>query len=165
MKKIKAYYATGLFSESDRMYNSYVVSQIRERIDNLDIYLPQENTDINDKSKHADGQMIAYADYKRLDNANILLVNLYGLETGQGRCLEMGYAYAKGIPIIGLWTDNRQQGADVKEKIEALKEIGENQFAYINLMVTGTIKANGKLVNNVDDFVDAIEEEVNRYDG
>ena len=144
------------------MYNSYVVSQIRERIDNLDIYLPQENTDINDKSKHADGQMIASADYKRLDNANILLVNLDGLETGQGRCLEMGYAYAKGIPIIGLWTDNRQQGADVKEKIEALKEIGENQFAYINLMLVGAIKLNGAIYNNVDEFVQAIETELKK---
>ena len=153
----KVYYASGLFSEADRDFNAKVAKQIRQSVKGIDIYLPQENMSINDKSKYADSKMIAKADFENLDNSDLIIVNLDGLETGQGRCLEMGYAYAKGIPIIGLWTDNRQQGADVKEKIEALKEIGESQFAYINLMLVGAIKLNGAIYNNVDDFVQAIE--------
>ena len=153
----KVYYASGLFSEADRDFNAKVVKRIRQAIEDVDIYLPQENMSINDKSKYADSQMIARADFENLDNSDLIIVNLDGIEYAQGRCVEVGYAVAKGIPIIGLWTDNRQQGANVKEKVDALSEIGESQFAYINLMLVGAIKLNGAIYNNVNEFVRAIE--------
>lgn len=154
----KIYFASGLFSEADRMYNAHVVSKLREALDNdVEIYLPQENTDINDKSKYADSTMIAEADFKHLDESDLIVATLDGIEYAQGRCVEIGYAYAKGIPVIGLWTDSRQQGADVQEKLDALQDIGESQFAYINLMLIGAIKLNGTVVNSVDGLVNEVD--------
>lgn len=156
---MKAYLASGIFSEMERDYNEKVAKKIRARFPEIDLYLPQENTDINDKSKFADSIQIATADNERLDACDFLFVILDGIESGQGRCAEIGYAAGKGIPVFGLWTDSRQEGTDNAEKIAILQnDIAENQFAYINLYVIGLIKANGKVANNVDELLDAIEE-------
>ena len=46
-----------------------------------------------------------------------------------GVASEIGVAYAKGIPVV---TDS-QQGADNHQKLDALNEVAENQFHYLNL--------------------------------
>lgn len=59
MDKIKVYLAGGMFCEADRMYNAYLAERIRERFgDRIDLYVPQENQSINDKTKCADSHAI-----------------------------------------------------------------------------------------------------------
>ncbi|MCI5775709.1 MAG: nucleoside 2-deoxyribosyltransferase [Aerococcus sp.] len=154
---MKAYLASGIFSDMERDYNEKLAKQIRERFPDLDLYLPQENKEINDKSQFADAVQIATADNERLDACDFLFVVLDGIESGQGRCAEIGYAAGKDIPIFGLWTDSRQEGTDNADKIAILQnDIAESQFAYINLYVIGLIKNNGKVANNVPELLDAI---------
>ena len=58
-EKIKAYLAGSMFCEADRMYNAYLAERIRERVgDKIDLYVPQENLSINDKTKCADSHAI-----------------------------------------------------------------------------------------------------------
>ena len=59
-KKLNVYLAGGMFSEADRMYNAYLAQKIRERFsaDQIDLYVPQENLSINDKTKCADSRAI-----------------------------------------------------------------------------------------------------------
>ncbi len=45
----KIYFAD-LFSQADLRYNAYLVEQIRQLDKIIDLYLPQENAAINDKS-------------------------------------------------------------------------------------------------------------------
>jgi hypothetical protein len=40
----------------------------------------------------------------------LVLVLLEGTDADSGSCFEMGYAYAKGLPIVGLRTDFRGSG-------------------------------------------------------
>ena len=155
-KEYKMYFANSLFNEADRDYNIKVVNMIKERFgDVLDLYVPQLNDSINDKSNFADAQMIADADYVELCNSDFLLAIIDSQDVGVG--LEIGIMYEQGKQIVGLYTDVRQFGADNQDKLEALKSIGQNQFSYSNLMQTGLIMNNGFLVNNTDDLLDSIQ--------
>lgn len=155
-KEYKMYFANSLFTEADRDYNIKVVNMIKERFgDVLDLYVPQLNDSINDKSTFADAQMIADADYEELTKSDFLLAIIDSHDVGVG--LEIGIMYEQGKQIVGLYTDVRQFGADNPDKLEALKSIGQNQFSYVNLMATGLILNNGYLVNNTDDLLDSIQ--------
>lgn len=53
MKK-KAYFASPLFSEMELLYNEQLVKKIRTNYPELEIYVPQEQMEINDKNAYAD---------------------------------------------------------------------------------------------------------------
>uniref|UniRef100_UPI00403F825C nucleoside 2-deoxyribosyltransferase n=1 Tax=Candidatus Enterococcus willemsii TaxID=1857215 RepID=UPI00403F825C len=155
------YFAAPMFAKSDLLYNAYLVNQLREKYPEVSIYLPQENEAINDKTAYADSQMIALADTEKVLESQLMIALLDGITIDAGVASEIGVAYAKNIPILGLYTDTRQQGADNQKKIEALQTIGENQFHYLNLYTTGLIKLNGtiyaseeELLTGVSAFID-----------
>lgn len=150
------YFASPLFSNMELRYNAWVVEQIRAEYPKLNVYLPQEQGDINDKSQYASSLMIAKADTDALLQSQVLIAVLDGLIIDPGVASEIGVAFQAGIPIIGLYTDSRQQGADVPEKIAALNDIAESQFSYVNLYTTGLIKCNGEIVNNEASLIQTI---------
>lgn len=153
----KVYFASPLFSNMELRYNAWVVEMIRSKYDNVDVYLPQEQGDINDKSQYANSLMIAKADTDALLDSKVLIAVLDGLIIDPGVASEIGVAYQAGIPIIGLYTDSRQQGYDVKEKIAALAQIAESQFSYVNLYTAGLIKLNGSIVDTEEKLLDALD--------
>lgn len=153
---MKIYFAAPLFAKSDQLYNKTLVEQIRQRYPHTQVYLPQENESINDKSAYADSQMIALADTEKVLESDLLIALLDGLTIDAGVASEIGVAYTKGIPILGLYTDNRQQGADNQQKIGALQTIAENQFHYLNLYTVGLIKLNGAIYGSEDALLSAI---------
>jgi len=110
--------------------------------------LPQENAAINDKSAYADSTMIALADTEKVLTSDLMIACLDGLTIDAGVASEIGVAYAKGIPVIGLYTDSRQQGADNQQKLTALQTVAENQFHYVNLYTVGLIKLNGEIFSS-----------------
>lgn len=154
MKQI--YFASPLFSEMELRFNAYAVDKIRETYPNLNVFLPQEQGDINDKSQYADSKMIAKLDTDAVLASYLLIAVLDGLTIDPGVASEIGIAYAKGIPILGLFTDPRTQGADHPEKIKALNEVCESQFPYVNLYTVGLIKLNGEIVTSVETLLSSI---------
>lgn len=150
---VKVYLANGLFSEADRMYNIYLAEKIAVCLsEEIELYVPQFNEAINDKNSFANSMDIALADVNELKNSDILVAVIDGNDNGVSN--EIGIAYALGIPIIGLYTDVRQQGTGNQKKINALIEDStENQFIYHNLMEIGLIKNNGVIVDNIDDLL------------
>ena len=86
-------------------YNAKVVSMIREAYPNVKVFLPQEADEINDKNNYADSKMIAKYDTKAVMDSDLLIAVLDGLTIDPGVASEVGVAYAKGIPCIGLFTD------------------------------------------------------------
>lgn len=154
---MKIYFANALFSVADFDYNAKVVAQLRQAIHGIDIYLPQENAAINDKNAYASSEMIAQADTDELVASDLVIAVLDGPTIDVGVASEIGVAYGRQIPMIGLYTDSRQQGATNPQKLAALQEIAENQFHYLNLYTTGLIKQNGTIVNNVDALIEAVQ--------
>ncbi|KRL86473.1 nucleoside 2-deoxyribosyltransferase [Lacticaseibacillus pantheris] len=153
---MKIYFANGLFSQADFDFNAKIVARLRADVTGLDIYLPQENDSINDKEAYANSKMIAHADTDELVASDLVIAVLDGITIDAGVASEIGVAYAKGIPVIGLYTDSRRLGATNQQKLDALQEVAENQFHYMNLYTTGLIKLNGEIVTSVDELVEAV---------
>ena len=156
--KTNVYFASPLFTDMELMFNEAVVTRLRSENKNLEIYLPQENMAINDKSLYADSMMIADGDNERLLNAEVLIAVLDGASIDVGVATEIGVAYAKGMKILGLYTDTRQGFTATEQKVDALKhEVAENQFHYVNLFTVGCIKKNGKICTSVDELVEEMK--------
>ena len=150
---MKIYFANGLFSQADLMFNSYVAEKLRKNFNDLDLFLPQE-AEINDKNCYANSVMIADLDTSKLLDSDVLIAVIDGVEIDAGVATEIGMFSTTKKPIIGIYTDIRQGGRDNPKKINALVEDAvENQFMYRNLFTVGVIKRSGVIVNNIEDVV------------
>ena len=155
----KIYFGAPLFNEMEQMFNEYVVGKIRETYgDKVEVYLPQENASINDKSGFADSIAIAQGDNAYLEEADMLIAMLDGVTPDSGLSAELGYYYSLERPILGLYTDTRQGTHGNQQKIEALDKIAESQFSYINLYTVGLVKLRGEILNNSDKLIEKIGE-------
>lgn len=152
----KIYFASPLFSEMELAYNEQLVARIRQTYPGIEIYLPQEHMEINDRDAYADSKKIAQYDTDALLRSNLLVAVLDGDVIDAGVASEIGVAYQAGIPMLGLYTDSRQRGAGNQEKLAALQEIAESQFSYINLYTVGLVKLNGAVHSSSDALIEAI---------
>lgn len=155
----KIYFGGGLFSEMELMYNKYVVNLIREKYgDQVDVYLPQENEAINDKSGFANSQDIASGDNAYLEESDLMIALLDGVTPDSGLSAEIGYFYSFDRPILGVYSDSRQGTHGNQQKIDALDEIAESQFSYINLYTVGLVKKRGEIVRSAEALVEKLGE-------
>ncbi len=146
MKKI--YFASPLFDEASRDWNEKVVNEIRRKFD-VEIYLPQENAEINDKG-NSDVQItsvdIFNLDTEKLADADVLIANLDGgLEIDSGVACEIGYFASlcsknKSKQIVGLLSDVRWNAKNGSAT--------EQHGVYKNLYVVGAVKKYGTLIEN-----------------
>ena len=91
MNKIQVYLAGSMFCEADRLYNALLARKIRERVgDKIDLYVPQENLSINDKTKCANSHDIFWGDYNRLQNTDIFIARIDGDIPPSGTSAEIG---------------------------------------------------------------------------
>ncbi len=67
---MKGYLANGLFSIGDRYVNEQLAKAIREAVPEIDLYVPQENAAINDKTAYANSEIIAEADLSKLEESD-----------------------------------------------------------------------------------------------
>lgn len=154
----KGYLANGLFGLGDRLVNELVAKEVRATVPGVDLYVPQENMAINDKSAYADSLAIAEADINALKESDFLVAIIDGVEIDAGVAAEIGAFSMLNRPIFALYSDTRLQGRDNTKKIEALVEDGtENQFMYRNLFVVGLIKQNGLIVNSIEQLGEALK--------
>lgn len=159
---MKIYFGSPLFTESQRMFNLATVITMRGLLpDYVDIYLPQENGDINDKSKVVHSTEIFKQDTDELASSQAMIAILDGQDIDSGLASEMGIAFSNKIPIYALYTDIRHQ-----PEMSPSYEIGETPVHYINQYVIGLIKQNeretllGGLYTNVEDLFSSIERDV-----
>lgn len=156
-KKLKIYFASPLFNQMEKSFNEMVVSELEIELAyasaKVEFYLPQRNMAINDKNAFADSLAIAKGDNEELLSSDVLVAVLDGVTIDAGVASEIGIAWAKGMHIIGLYTDSRRLGTDNQLKINALQNsIAENQFHYLNLYTVGLVKDSGMIVTNVEDL-------------
>ena len=111
---MKVYIAGSLFSESDRKF----LERIDEICKNhgLKTFLPHRDCGLWRNKK--DVKKIAKCDLDGFKDCSFLIANLNGFNVGAGTSWEMGYAYAKGIPIIAIKTDRK-----VEDSIEEISAI------------------------------------------
>lgn len=165
---MNVYLAGPIFTYGDLLRNTEWAKKIRDVIPNINLYSPVENTDINGvegKKKFAGSQDIANGDNIRLNNTDVLLACIDGDVVPSGTSAEIGKFHEKIARgehkyIVGICTDNRQcylTHSDAKNDGGA-SALGEQQYSYQNLYVTGLIKQGGILVSNIDDAITALKE-------
>lgn len=168
---MKIYLANSLFSESDQMYNKFLANEIRNALPDVYLYVPQENASINDKELFASSLSIYNSDNMMLDDSDIMISVMDGVEMDSGVVCEVGRFTAlcelnkerKRI-ILGLYSDIRQNGTSNSKKIEALiHDSKENQFMYRNLYVIGAIKNNGRIFCKSYQLINYLKHIVNNW--
>lgn len=135
---VNIYLGCDLFIEGQRIQAKQVEDFLKEAVgDKVNIYNPASNLEINDKSAgFASGSDILLADYERLRNSDILIALMDTEDLGLAA--EMGIAFEREIPIFQLYTDIRLTGNDKEDKFDEMKkDIFQNDFLYINKLVTG----------------------------
>lgn len=163
---MKIYLAGPIFFYGDYLRNMEWATKIRQSFPGVDLYSPVENTDINGaegKKKFAGSQEIANADNARLDNTDILVACIDGDILPSGTCAEIGKFHekiARGDDkyIIGICTDTRQCYLTHSEAKDAggRSSLGEQQYSYQNIYVTGLIKQGGVLVSTIEEVIEEI---------
>lgn len=169
---MKIYLAGPIFTYGDLLRNTEWAAKIRNAFPGVDLYSPVENTDINGvegKKKFAGSQAIANGDNQRLNQTDILIACIDGDVLPSGTCAEIGKFHEKiergdHKYIVGICTDNRQcylTHSEAKD-VGGAASLGEQQYSYQNLYVTGLIKQGGILVTNIEDvisFIKSVESE------
>lgn len=160
---MRVYLAGSIFYYGDELRNKEWAQKIRDTFPGIDLYSPIENTEINGtegKKKFAGSQEVANGDNARLNNTDVLVACIDGDVLPSGTCAEIGKFHEKiergdHKYIIGICTDNRQMALTYSEaKVDGGRaSLGEQQFSYQNIYVTGLIKQGGVLVSNIDDAI------------
>ena len=164
---MRIYLAGGIFFYGDYLRNIEWANKIREAFPGVDLYSPVENTEINGvegKKKFAGSQEIANGDNIRLNNTDVLIACIDGDVLPSGTCAEIGKFHEKiergdHKYIIGICTDNRQMYLTHSEakNIGGASALGEQQYSYQNLYVTGLIKQAGVLVYTIEEVIDFLK--------
>lgn len=164
---MKIYLAGPIFTYGDLLRNTEWAAKVRAAFPSVDLYSPVENTEINGvegKKKFAGSQLIADGDNARLNQTDILIACIDGDVVPAGTSAEIGKFHEKiergdHKYIVGICTDNRQMyltHSEAKNEGGA-SALGEQQYCYQNLYVTGLIKQGGILVSNIEDAIEFIK--------
>jgi len=123
----RVYLAAPLFSEAERAYNLSIAGQLRN--DFFDVYLPQDaGDDLHTRNKDEQVRIFS-GNLKALENADLIVAIIDGADADSGTAWEMGYAYARGKPVIALRTDFRKAG--VNEQVNLMLEVSSKVVSGI----------------------------------
>lgn len=164
---MRIYLAGPIFYYADLLRNTEWSGKLHAAFPDAYIYDPLANTDINGvegKKKFAGSQEIANGDNTRLNTTDILIACIDGDVLPSGTCAEIGKFHEKiergdHKYIVGICTDTRQAYLTHSEAkdLGGWTELGEQQYSYQNLYVTGLIKQGGVLVSSIDQAIEFIK--------
>jgi nucleoside 2-deoxyribosyltransferase len=137
---MKVFIAGPLFSQAEREFNVRVEEELRRH--GFETFLPQRDVGRLDELLAREGKRayrtIFNQDLKGLEQADAVVAILDGPDVDSGTAFEVGYAFAKGKPVIGLKTDMR-----VFARAEE-----------VNNMLAQGVKA---IAKNVDEVISALK--------
>ena len=105
---MKIYLSAPLFTQVERKWNRMLASAIQERIAGCEVILPQDFKFRESYNRPQDFSKLFRACLETLEGADLVVAVLDGPDADSGTAFEMGYAYARGIPVIGVRTDYRE---------------------------------------------------------
>jgi nucleoside 2-deoxyribosyltransferase len=102
------YYAAPLFTAAERAWNADNAGRLRQRFPQAELLMPQEFcAPFDHHPERPDFAGIYRACLEQLQRADVVLCVLDGADADSGTCFEVGFAVARGIPVIALRTDWR----------------------------------------------------------
>jgi nucleoside 2-deoxyribosyltransferase/predicted secreted protein len=123
--RYRVYLAAPLFSAAEKAYNLRIRDLLIRHF--FSVYLPQEiGDDTNSRNQEAHREIFRQH-REALNSTDVLVAVIDGADADSGTSWEMGYAFAKGIPIVALRTDFRYAG--LHERVNLMLE-------YSSVLVT-----------------------------
>lgn len=103
---MQVYFAGALFGLAERRFNRQLTDALTGRLDGVDFILPQERA--QQFLGRADWSQCMFADcLAMIDASDAVLAVLDGPDADSGTSLELGYAHARAVPVVGVRTDFR----------------------------------------------------------
>ncbi len=106
--RYRLYLAAPLFSAAERHYNCQLAELLRKHL--YDVYLPQDTGDDSHTRDRTAHQGIFEQNLAALAATDAVVAVIDGADADSGTAWEIGYAYAKGIPVVAIRTDFRMAG-------------------------------------------------------
>lgn len=107
--RYRVYLAAPLFSAAERSFNEGLAAFLRSG--NLRVFVPQAEGDDSAARDPASIRRLFDRLVAAIEDCDIMVAVIDGADADSGVAWEMGYAYARGIPVIALRTDFRRVGA------------------------------------------------------
>lgn len=102
----KIYLAGPLFTHAEIEYNLKIKDLLVKK--NFLVFLPQEDAEDTTSERESQNQECIFKKcVEGVDSSDIVVAVLDGADVDSGTAWEIGYAYAKGKPVVGLRTDFR----------------------------------------------------------
>lgn len=127
----QAYIAGPLFNEGERWFDEQIERVVAAA--GYTTFLPHRDGKEGKIKDEFNIAAIFAEDVAAIDHADIVIANLNGITTDDGTAWELGYAYAKGKHLVGVYTDWRLQ----------------HKFQVVNLMLECSLH---KLVRSLDEL-------------
>ena len=104
---MKVFIAGPLFSQAEREFNLKVDAFLRKH--GFDTFLPQREVgELRKRVRRKKREATIYEmDLKGIEKADAVVAILDGPDVDSGTAFEIGYACARGKPVIGVKTDTR----------------------------------------------------------
>jgi nucleoside 2-deoxyribosyltransferase len=103
---MKLYLAGPLFTLAEQRFNKHLAESLCKSMSGLDVILPQERA--KDLLGKPDGLELVFKDcFAMIDACDAVLAILDGPDADSGTCVELGYAWARSKPVVGIRTDFR----------------------------------------------------------
>ena len=128
----RAYIAGPLFDEGERWWIETVERTVAGA--GWSTFLPHRDNPPKDQFNVAE---IFANDRRGIDGCDVVVANLNGIITDDGTAWEIGYAFARGKPIIGLHTDWRRRF----------------DHEVVNLMIECSL---ARLIHSIDELGEAL---------
>lgn len=149
---MKIYIGGPMFAEPDISYNRRLKRLLTDN--GFDVYCPNDNISINDKSKNdITGEKIYHEDIEQLYSCNVLLCRIAldcgtMWEAGYMDCLSKKVDNTKWFGCIGLITDIRLQTIPSPTKCGI-----DNQSLYVDQFIIGGLKLSLGVVTSEQDLI------------
>jgi nucleoside 2-deoxyribosyltransferase len=105
--KVRVYLAAPLFNQTERLANRELAAGIERELPGAEVVLPQDfkvSGKYNDKKNY---RVLFGKCLEAIDVADALVAVLDGADADSGVGFEVGYAFARRVPVIGVRTDYR----------------------------------------------------------
>ncbi|MEU2772469.1 nucleoside 2-deoxyribosyltransferase [Streptomyces sp. NPDC007162] len=105
------YVAHRLFAAHDRALAAELAHHLARKLGEDHVFLPFCDTDEEDLVADVKGRRLFELDRERLGRIRALIAIVHGPSPDDGVCMEIGYAAARGVPVILLTTDFQDYSA------------------------------------------------------
>ncbi|MCL2549698.1 MAG: nucleoside 2-deoxyribosyltransferase [Methanimicrococcus sp.] len=131
---VTVYIAGALFSQAEREFNKKLQHMLLGA--GFSVFLPQEDAEENkDQGDDRNLSSLFNQCLNGLKISDIVVAVLEGADIDSGTAWETGYAYAKGMPVIGFRTDFRIQAQGERVNLMIQESLSEYADSFEALEV------------------------------